>query len=117
MGKQLNAAMDDEFQAIRVAANGNLIIGGFTNFGAVAPVTHNMLIVQLNPAAGAIVFQRTLVALANNGTTRFTSKCYDIVQGLNGQFYLAGLMVRDESNAEMLYRTDQNGTGLSWNSY
>jgi hypothetical protein len=112
-----DAASDDEFQAVRVAANGNLIVGGFTNFGVAAPVTHNMLIVQLAPAAGAIVFQQRLIALANNGIAQFTSKCYDIVQGINGQFYLAGLVVRNGVNAEMLYRTNQNGVGLSWNSY
>lgn len=109
-----HAATDDEFQAVRISAAGTLAIGGFTNFTAVAPVNSHMLFVELTTANGNIVSQNVLRAVA--GANIFTSKCYDLVQGLNNQYFMVGPMVNG-GIYQMMYRTNQIGLGNSWYRY
>lgn len=109
-----NIASDDEFQAVRFTGDGNLIIGGFTNFGAVAPVTSHMLITKLN-LAGGIIFQNVLPA--RKGATTYTSKCYDIIEAGGPQYFLAGPRSSGAANFEMMYKTGPAGIGINWYSY
>lgn len=106
---------DDEFQAIRFGANGNLIVGGFTNFAAVAPVTSHMLFTELAAANGAIIIQ-TILRAASGGNT-YTSKCYDIVEAAGPQYYLAGPLTTGNGTFEMMYRVNAAGGGINWYSY
>lgn len=112
-----NIATDDEFQSVRFTIDGNLIVGGFTNFGVAAPVTHHMLITKLTSAGGAIIFQNILRATA--GANVFTSRCYDIIETTIGglQYFLAGHLRRGNANYEMMYRTNGAGIGINWYQY
>lgn len=112
-----DAGPDNEFQAVRLTADNNLIVGGFTSFGAMAPVTHNMLIVKLNSVNGGILFQRILQALASNGVTKYTSKCYDIVETAGPQYFLAGSLIRNGGKEQMMYRAGAGGMGIEWYAY
>lgn len=104
-------AADDEFQAVRLSAGGNLVVGGFTNAGGM----YNMQITSLTTAAGAIVFQN-IVRAGSNGVF-YPSKCYDIVETPGPQYYLAGVVTQNNANREMLYRVGAGGVPVSWNSY
>ncbi len=106
---------DDEFQAVRYTADGNLIVGGFTNFGAAAPVTHHMLITKLASANGAVIFQNIL--RAKKGAPVYTSKCYDIIETAGPQYYLAGPLTAGGVNYEMMYRANAAGLGINWYVY
>ena len=113
-----NIAPDDEFQAIRLSFDGNIVLGGFTNFGVVAPATHNMLITKLLAANGAIMFQNVL--RARIGANVYTSRCYDIIESLAGgavQYFLAGPFIRGAATYEMMYRVGGGGVGISWYRY
>lgn len=109
------AYTDDEFQAVRFTADGNIIAGGFTNFGAVAPVTSHMLIAKLSSATGGIMFQNILVARIGNNT--YSSKCYDIIETTGPQYFLAGPATINNSIYEMMYRTNAAGFGINWYRY
>ncbi|PSR53690.1 hypothetical protein AHMF7605_09205 [Adhaeribacter arboris] len=104
-------ASDDEFQAVRVTVDNNLIVGGFTNFTGL----YNMQITKLTAAAGAIQFQNIL--RARNGNTTYPSKCYDILEAPGPNYYLAGVISQEGVNREMMYRTGAGGAGINWNSY
>lgn len=115
-----HAGSDDQFQAVRLSNAGNsLVVGGFTNFNVAAPVEHNMLIVNLATAAGNINFQNILHASDTNGI-KYTSKCYDIVEtsAPNGSLYfLSGLLSRNNTNFQMMYKAGVNGVGINWYQY
>lgn len=112
-----HTASDDEFQAVRFSATGTVAIGGFTNFGAVAPVTSHMLFTELNTANGFIISQNVLRAVTASGAT-FTSRCYDLVQGPGNQYYLVGPQISSAGVVmQMMYRTNPAGIGINWYSY
>ncbi|QMU29289.1 T9SS type A sorting domain-containing protein [Adhaeribacter radiodurans] len=104
-------ASDDEFQAVRLTVDNNLIVGGFTNFTGM----YHMQITKLTAAAGAIQFQNIL--RARNGNNLYPSKCYDILEALGPNYYLAGLVNQAGVNREMMYRAGAGGIGINWNSY
>jgi hypothetical protein len=108
-------ASDDEFQAVRYTADGNLIIGGFTNYSSV----YNSLITKLSSAAGAILF-RTILRANNNGVL-LPSRGYDILEVTSAtagpQYYLSGVVINAGINYEMMFRTAANGIPINWNSY
>jgi len=110
-----HAFTDDEYQAVRLTMDGNIVVGGFTNFGAVAPVTHHMLITKLTSAAGAIIFQNILRARKGNNT--YTSKCYDIIETAGPQYFLAGPVVIGAGNNQMMYKANAAGLGINWYRY
>jgi hypothetical protein len=110
-----HAASDDEFQAVRFAADGNIIVGGFTNFGAAAPVTSHMLIAKLSSATGLIIFENVLVESLNGNT--YTSKCYDIIETAGPQYYLSGPGILNNNIYETMYRTNAAGFGINWYRY
>ena len=110
-----HAYTDDEDQAVRFTADGNIVVGGFTNFGAVAPVTSHMLITKLASANGAIMFQNILVARIGNNT--YTSKAYDIIETPGPQYYLSGPATFNNNVFEMMYRTNDAGFGINWYRY
>ncbi|HEX5154710.1 MAG TPA: T9SS type A sorting domain-containing protein [Parafilimonas sp.] len=106
---------DDEYQAVRFTADGNIITGGFTNFGAAAPVTHHMLIAKLASANGAVIFDNVLVA--RNGNTTYTSKAYDIIETAGPQYFLAGPAIRNNNIYEMMYKVNAGGFPINWYRY
>ncbi|RDC65562.1 T9SS type A sorting domain-containing protein [Adhaeribacter pallidiroseus] len=106
-----HSAPDDQFQAVRLTQDNNLIVGGFTNFGG----GYNMQITKLTAAAGVIQFQNILRAINNNNL--YPSKCYDILETPGPNYYLAGLVIQNGVNREMLYRTGAAGNAIAWNSY
>ena len=106
---------DDEYQAVRFAADGNIITGGFTNFGAAAPVTHHMLIAKLSSATGAVIFDNVLVA--RRGNTTYTSKCYDIIETAGPQYFLAGPAMLNNNIYEMMYKVNAAGFPINWYRY
>jgi len=110
-----HAFTDDEYQAVRFTADGNIIAGGFTNFGAVAPVTSHMLIAKLSAANGAVLFDNILIARRGNST--YTSKCYDIIEGPGQQYYLAGPATLNNTTYEIMYRANPGGFGINWYRY
>ena len=111
-----HAYTDDEFQAVRFTTDGNIVAGGFTNFGAIAPVTASMLIAKLSSATGAVMFQNILVA--RKGSNAYTSKCYDIIEALQGQqYFLSGPATINNSTYEMMYKTNAAGFGINWYRY
>jgi len=110
-----HAATDDEYQAVRLAADGNIIVGGFTNFMAVAPVTHHMLITKLASPNGAIIFQNVL--RAQKGAKTYTSKCYDIIETAGPQYFLAGPVIIGKVTYEMMYKANAAGAGINWYVY
>jgi hypothetical protein len=111
-----NAASDDEYQAVRFTTDGNIVVGGFTNFGAVAPVTDHMLIAKLSSATGAIMFQNVLVARI--GSSAYTSKCYDIIQvAQTQQYFLSGPAIIKNNIFQMMYATNPAGLGVNWYRY
>ena len=109
------AFTDDEYQAVRFTADGNLIVGGFTNFGAVIPVTHHMLITKLASANGAVIFDNILVARIGN--TNYTSKCYDIIETAGPQYFLSGPVTVNNTFYEMMYKANAGGFGINWYRY
>ena len=109
------AFTDDEYQAVRFTADGNIIAGGFTNFGAAAPVTSHMLIAKLSSANGAVIFQNILVARIGNNT--YSSKCYDIIETAGPQYFLAGPATLNNNIYEMMYKTNAAGFGINWYRY
>lgn len=109
------AFTDDEYQAVRFTADGNLIVGGFTNFGAVAPVTHHMLIAKLASANGAVMFDNILVARIGNNN--YTSKCYDIIETAGPQYFLSGPVTVNNTFYEMMYKANAGGFGINWYRY
>jgi hypothetical protein len=114
-GNDYNISPDDEFHAVRLTADGNIIVGGFTTFAIVAPATSNMLITKLTAAAGAIMFQNVLrVSSAGNF---YTSKCYDIIETAGPQYFLAGPATRNGITYEMMYKTNAAGFGINWYRY
>ena len=110
---------DDQFQAVRLSFDGNIVIGGFTNFGAVAPVTHHMLITKLAAANGAVIFQNILAA--RKGATTYTSRCYDIIEragaGVAPEYFLAGPLITAGGTYEMMYKANAAGLGINWYAY
>lgn len=112
-------ASDDEFQAVRFTSDGNLIVGGFTNFGAVAPATHSMMIVKLT-LGGAVIAPFPNILRAAVGATIYTSKCYDIIEVKTStgavEYYLSGPIIPG-AIYEMMYRTNAIGLGISWHTY
>lgn len=112
---------DDEFQAVRLSFDGNIVIGGFTNFAAAAPVTHHMLIIKLTAAAGAPMFQNVLPAVDAAGTV-YTSRAYDIIEvlgvgGLAVQYYLAGPVLKGNQVSQMMHRANGAGISINWYKY
>jgi hypothetical protein len=111
-----NAASDDEYQAVRFTTDGNIVVGGFTNFGAVTPVKDHMLIAKLSSANGAIMFQNVLVARI--GTSTYTSKCYDIIQvAQTQQYFLSGPATIKNNIFQMMYSVNPAGLGTNWYRY
>lgn len=110
-----HAFTDDEFHAVRFTSTGTLAVGGFTNLGAVAPVTSHMLFTELNTAAGVVLSQNVLRAAA--GGTTYTSRCYDLTEAPGNQFYLAGPVITQNGTYQMMYRTNGAGAGLRWYRY
>lgn len=109
------AFTDDQFHAVRFTSAGTLALGGFTNFGAVAPVTSNMLFTELSIANGAVLAQNIL--RAQNGGIFFTSKCYDLTEAPGNEYYLAGPLTTSTGIYEMIYRVNAAGFGINWYDY
>lgn len=110
-----HAFTDDQFQAVRFTSNGTLAVGGFTNFGAVAPVTSNMMFTELNIANGAVLAQNIL--RAQSGGVFYTSKCYDLTEAPGNQYYMAGPLTTGNGVFEMMYRVNAAGFGIDWYAY
>jgi len=110
-----HAFTDDEYQAVRFTADGNIIAGGFTNFGAAAPVTSHMLIAKLSSANGAVIFDNILVARIGNNT--YTSRCYDIIETAGPQYFLAGPATFNNTIYEMMYKVNAGGFPINWYRY
>lgn len=108
-----NVAADDELQAVRLTNGGNSIVaGGFTNIGGM----YNMLLVQINNANGNLNFSNVLRAQDAGGNV-YPSQCHDVVQTPAGEFFLAGFLVKNGINVQMMYRAAANNMGLDWHSY
>lgn len=110
-----NISPDDEFHAVRLTADANIVAGGFTTFAIVAPATSNMLITKINAATGMLMFQNVL--RASIGGNFYTSKCYDIIETAGPQYFLAGPATRNGITYEMMYRTNAAGLGINWYRY
>ena len=114
---------DDEFKAVRLTYDRNLIVGGHTDFApaGLAPMT-NMLLLKVRAASGAIMFQSIhRVTLATG--TQYDSKCFDVLErkfvnttgGTGYEYYMAGPAFIPTGNRQLMYRVKSTGVGI--NSY
>jgi hypothetical protein len=74
-----DAGKIDQFEAVRFTIDGNLIVGGWSNFSPTGTsFLSNMLIVKLN-LGGGIIFQNLLRATDPAGTAKYDCKAYDVI--------------------------------------
>lgn len=112
-------APEDAFEAVRWTLDGNIIVGGFTNWSNAGVSRYNMLLVKVSPA-GVIVFQNIL-QVRSPGGVKFQSKCFDLVERPvsmfppQSEFYLFGPKYVGTTAHQVMYRT--NGMGVGLNSY
>lgn len=109
-------APDDEFQAVRWTSDGNIIVGGFTNYNPAGVSFYDMLLVKISPA-GAILFQNILQVQAAGAA--YESKCYDLIERKNtaqlAEYYLFGPKYDPTGIYQVMYKTNNLGVGI--NSY
>lgn len=116
-----NLASDDEFKADRFTSDGNIIVGGHSNFTATGAAMTNMLLTKLKAADGTIIFQTLLRATGATTAITYDSKCFDVIEGtpLTGtvapSYYLVGPVFRPDGTFQLMYKT--NGGGLGVNNY
>ncbi len=115
--RSYNLASDDEFKADRFTDDGNIIVGGHSNFSPTGAPMTNMLLTKLKAADGTILFQTLLRATGATVATTYDSKCYDLVQGTaltgSASYYLVGPVHRTDGTFQLVYKTDGTGTGIN----
>ena len=110
--KTYHLNMDVKFQAVRVTNAGNsIVVGGQINNAA----TSHMLLLEIS-ANGNLGFQNILRAQDGAGNL-YPSQCHDVVQIPTGEYFLAGFLIKNGVNIQMMYKTTVAGAGLSWYRY
>lgn len=110
--KSYHVNQDLKFEAVRLLNGGNsIVIGGHITNG----VMSNMLVLQIL-ANGAIGFRNMLKAQDAAGNV-YPSQCFGLVQITGGNLFLAGFLIKNGVNIQMMYKVSPGGVGLNWYSY